>query len=374
MIWRGGAVHLRNASKSFGDYAAVSDFSLSVDEGEFVSLLGPSGCGKSTILRIIAGFETAGHGSVWFDGKDYTDIPAHLRPVNMVFQSYALFPHMTILDNVAFGLRRKKVPEAEVVPLVHKFLDMVRLGEFSKRYPTQLSGGQQQRVALARALVNRPKVLLLDEPLAALDLKLRKSMRVELKLLQRELGISFIYVTHDQDEALALSDKIGVISGGRLLQYGTARDVYDRPSTDFVANFLGEANILRCSVRSKGGSVVLEIPEGIVQHSLTGETLLTGTSAMFAIRPEDIVVSSTRPPRDNVYACLVENKVFSGTAPTIFVRGAGGTTLSVCSADRATFDALDVGQHAFVGWQASQGVIVAETRIAQGMFHNNLHI
>jgi spermidine/putrescine transport system ATP-binding protein len=354
----GSVVRVAGVSKQFDGVPAVNDVSLAVEKGEFVSLLGPSGCGKSTLLRIIAGFEVADRGSIFLEGSDFTHAAPHRRPVNMVFQSYALFPHLSIFENVAFGLRRKKTPEADIKKLVGQFLDLVSLGELQARYPAQLSGGQQQRVALARALVNRPSVLLLDEPLAALDLKLRKRMQVELKALQRELGISFIYVTHDQEEALALSDRIAVMNAGRVLQYGPAREVYDHPRSEFVANFLGEANIIRCDVRSSGDRVVLVAGDSVIHAKAPAHAPAAGTSVLLAIRPEDIVVSSSKPEKDNVLPCVIENKVFSGTAPTIFVNAAGGRILSVRSADRATFDALQVGMPAFVGWQAVQGVLI----------------
>jgi spermidine/putrescine transport system ATP-binding protein len=352
-------VHVKNVSKRFGGIPAVNDISLAVERGEFVSLLGPSGCGKSTLLRMIAGFEPPDGGAIFIDGQDVTEVAPHRRPVNMVFQSYALFPHLTIFENVAFGLRRKRVPSAEIKSLVEQFLTLVGLGDMARRHPSQLSGGQQQRVALARALVNRPKVLLLDEPLAALDLKLRKRMQVELKQLQRELGISFIYVTHDQEEALALSDRIAVMSGGRVLQYGPAREVYDHPRSEFVATFLGEANILRCKVRSQGAKVVLETGGHVIAAYLNAAAAL-GATALLAIRPEDIAISANRPDRANVLPCTIVNKVFSGTAPAIFAELGSGATLMVRSAERAVFDAVQPGSPAFVSWQEHQGSIVGE--------------
>jgi len=355
-----GVVCARHVSKRFDDVPAVNDVSFVVEKGEFVSLLGPSGCGKSTLLRIIAGFEVADEGSILFKGKDHTNAPPHRRPVNMVFQSYALFPHLTIFDNVAFGLRRKKVPEAEVKKLVDQFLDLVNLPEMGARYPTQLSGGQQQRVALARALVNRPDVLLLDEPLAALDLKLRKRMQVELKSLQRELGISFVYVTHDQEEALALSDKIGVVNAGHMLQYGPAREVYDHPRSEFVAQFLGEANIIPCVVQSVAERVVLRAEDEIIHVQAPADAPAVGARVLLAIRPEDIAIGTQRMPKDNVYRCTIGNKVFAGAAPTIWVSMGAGRTLSVRSADRATFDSLQLGTPAYVGWQATQGVLIRD--------------
>jgi spermidine/putrescine transport system ATP-binding protein len=355
-----GVVCARHVSKRFDDVPAVNDVSFVVEKGEFVSLLGPSGCGKSTLLRIIAGFEVADEGSILFKGKDHTHAPPHRRPVNMVFQSYALFPHLTIFDNVAFGLRRKKVPEPEVKQLVHQFLDLVNLPEMSNRYPTQLSGGQQQRVALARALVNRPDVLLLDEPLAALDLKLRKKMQVELKSLQRELGISFVYVTHDQEEALALSDKIGVVNAGHMLQYGPAREVYDHPRSQFVAQFLGEANIIACVVHSAGQRLALHAENEVICVKAPAEPPAVGARVLLAIRPEDIAISAQTMPKDNLYACTIKNKVFAGAAPTTWVSVEGRKTLSVRSADRETFDSLQLGMPAYVGWQATQGVLIRD--------------
>jgi spermidine/putrescine transport system ATP-binding protein len=239
------AIALTGVSKTFGGgVPAVNDVSLEIGEGEFFSLLGPSGCGKTTTLRMIAGFETPDVGRVVLQGSDVTATPANRRPVNMVFQQYALFPHMTIYDNVAFGLKMRGVPRTEHRPRVTEILRIVSLEGYERRRPRQLSGGQQQRVALARALVNRPAALLLDEPLGALDVKLRKQMQLELKRIQHELGTTFVYVTHDQDEALAMSDRIAVMNGGRVEQLGTPREVYERPTTEFVADFIGSLNTL----------------------------------------------------------------------------------------------------------------------------------
>jgi ABC-type Fe3+/spermidine/putrescine transport system ATPase subunit len=238
------AIALTGVSKMFGGVAAVNDLSLEIGEGEFFSLLGPSGCGKTTTLRMIAGFETPDAGRVVLQGSDVTTTPANRRPVNMVFQQYALFPHMTIYDNVAFGLKMRGVPRADHRERVTEILRIVSLEGYERRRPRQLSGGQQQRVALARALVNRPAALLLDEPLGALDVKLRKQMQLELKRIQHELGTTFVYVTHDQDEALAMSDRIAVMNGGRVEQLGTPRQVYEQPTTEFVADFIGSLNVL----------------------------------------------------------------------------------------------------------------------------------
>src|SRR6266516_4054689 len=238
------AIALESVSKRFGGIGAVDDVSFPIAEGEFFSLLGPSGCGKTTTLRMIAGFEAPDEGRIVLQGRDVTSVPANRRPVNLVFQQYALFPHMSIFDNVAFGLRLKRVPKAELRTRVQEMLEVVSLQGFERRRPRQLSGGQQQRVVLARALVNRPAALLLDEPLGALDVKLRKQMQLELKRIQSTLGTTFVYVTHDQEEALAMSDRIAVMNGGRVEQTGEPREIYEHPTTPFVADFIGSLNAL----------------------------------------------------------------------------------------------------------------------------------
>ncbi|MGZ4333617.1 MAG: ABC transporter ATP-binding protein, partial [Gaiellaceae bacterium] len=238
------AIALDGVSKRFGSHTAVDDVTLEIREGEFFSMLGPSGCGKTTSLRMIAGFEAPDSGRVVLQGTDVTTTSANRRPVNMVFQQYALFPHMSIYDNVAFGLKVKRVPRSEHRDRIHELLRIVDLEGYENRRPRQLSGGQQQRVALARALVNRPAALLLDEPLGALDVKLRKQMQLELKRIQHELGTTFVYVTHDQEEALAMSDRIAVMNRGKVEQLGSPREIYDRPRTAFVADFIGSLNAL----------------------------------------------------------------------------------------------------------------------------------
>src|SRR5919198_1378880 len=251
------AIGLEGVSKRFGGVGAVDDVSLEIAEGEFFSLLGPSGCGKTTTLRMVAGFERPDDGRIVLQGNDVTTVPANKRPVNMVFQQYALFPHMSVYDNVAFGLKVKKVPRAEHLERVHDMLRVVSLEGLDKRRARQLSGGQQQRVALARALVNRPTALLLDEPLGALDVKLRKQMQLELKRIQHELGTTFVYVTHDQEEALAMSDRIAVMNRGRVEQLGTPREIYEHPQTPFVAEFIGMLNSLDLQVDEVVGEYAL---------------------------------------------------------------------------------------------------------------------
>ena len=238
-------IHLENVSKEFDGVTVLNDINLYIRKKEFVTLLGPSGCGKTTTLRIIGGFEYPTTGKVTFDGKDITSLPPYKRRVNTVFQKYALFPHLNVRDNIAFGLKLKKMPKSEINKRVDKMLDLVNLSGYGKRSVDSLSGGQQQRIAIARALVNEPEVLLLDEPLGALDLKLRKEMQLELKSMQQRLGITFLYVTHDQEEALTMSDNIVVMNAGRILQIGSPKTIYDEPKNAFVANFIGESNIIR---------------------------------------------------------------------------------------------------------------------------------
>ena len=237
-------IEFKNIKKSFGDKCVLDDVSLSIKQGEFVTILGPSGCGKTTLLRILAGFGSADSGEVLINGENITDTPPHLRPVNTVFQRYALFPHLDVYENIAFGLKLQKVPDNEIDVKVRKVLKMVSMTDYEDRDVESLSGGQQQRVAIARAIVNQPKVLLLDEPLAALDLKMRKDMQIELKEMHRKLGITFVYVTHDQEEALTLSDTIVVLDDGDIRQIGTPTDIYNEPQNAFVADFIGESNIL----------------------------------------------------------------------------------------------------------------------------------
>jgi spermidine/putrescine transport system ATP-binding protein len=286
------AVALQNVWKRFpgpsGEIVtAVKDITLQIEDGEFFALLGPSGCGKTTTLRMIAGFELPTEGEVYIHGRAMGRTPSYQRPVNTVFQSYALFPHMTIGENVAFGLQMKKVSKVEIERRVKEALEMVRLPGYEKRKPKQMSGGQQQRVALARALVNRPEVLLLDEPLGALDLKLRKEMQIELKRLQREVGITFVFVTHDQEEALTMSDRIAVMSQGVALQVGDANDIYEHPNCKFVADFIGDTNFLEGVVREKEGAQVrVEVGNNVSLWAITPKPIERGAQVSVTVRPE----------------------------------------------------------------------------------------
>lgn len=287
-----GSVQLRSISKSYGDAPAVVGVDLDVHSGEFISLLGPSGCGKTTLLRMIAGFEHPDAGDIIVAGKSMLDVPPHKRPVNTVFQSYALFPHMTVAENVAYGLRQKRVPKAEIAERVRASLELSRMETFADRTPQKLSGGQQQRVALARALVNRPKVLLLDEPMSALDRKLREEMQIELKLLQRQLGITFIFVTHDQQEALSMSDRIVVMQGGAIQQLGSTEHIYSEPANAFVAGFIGKQNFVDALVVGPG---VLRTSDGELITSRMPDGLTPGTSVRAAVRAEAVRVTSEQP-------------------------------------------------------------------------------
>ena len=282
------AVELTGVTKQFGDFVAVREVDLQIRDGEFFSLLGPSGCGKTTTLRMIAGFEQPTVGEVYIHGQPVAGIPPYRRPVNTVFQSYALFPHMTVAQNVAFGLEMKKVAKPEIDRRVVEALELVQLRQMEGRRPRQLSGGQQQRVALARALVNRPEVLLLDEPLGALDLKLRKAMQLELKQIQSEVGITFIYVTHDQEEALTMSDRIAVMDVGIVQQVGAPRDIYEHPNNRFVADFIGETNFLTGNVSELSEPVKVDLGNLLVQGSADGRSLSLNQPISLAIRPEKI--------------------------------------------------------------------------------------
>ena len=281
-------IELRDITKLFGDVTAVDDINLQIADGEFFSLLGPSGCGKTTTLRMIAGFEQPTVGEIFLHGRPVAGIPAYKRPVNTVFQNYALFPHMTVWQNVAFGLEMKKVSKGETTRRVGEALELVQLSGMDERKPKQLSGGQQQRVALARALVNHPEVLLLDEPLGALDLKLRKEMQFELKQIQEQLGITFIYVTHDQEEALTMSDRIAVMNEGKVQQIGTPRQIYEQPKNRFVADFIGETNFVPATVQSIAEFVTLDVGGTELLGAGPTDSLAIGQKVTLAIRPEKV--------------------------------------------------------------------------------------
>jgi spermidine/putrescine transport system ATP-binding protein len=329
------SVRLAGVRKQFGEFVAVRDLDLDIAEGEFFTLLGPSGCGKTTTLRMVAGFEEPTAGQVLIDGDDVAALPAHKRPTNTVFQSYALFPHLSVADNVAFGLKRKKVAGEEIERRVTSELERVGLAGERNRRPNQLSGGQQQRVALARALVNLPKVLLLDEPLGALDLKLRKGLQVELKRIQREVGITFVYVTHDQEEALTMSDRIAVMNAGRIEQIGGPEEVYERPTTSFVAGFIGVSNLMPGQVTQANGSTVsVKLDSGPEIEAPVENGIATGQRIHAVVRPEKLRITTVQSnPSAQADGAgvegIVESSVYLGTSTQIVVGLPGGTRMTV---------------------------------------------
>ena len=331
----GYAVELRAVWKRFlgpaGEtVAAVKELSLQIADGEFFALLGPSGCGKTTTLRMVAGFELPSAGEVLIQGKPMGKTPPYQRPVNTVFQNYALFPHMTIGENVAFGLQMQKVGRQEVQRRVGAALEMVRLSGLERRRPKQLSGGQQQRVALARALVNRPQVLLLDEPLGALDLKLRKEMQLELKKLQREVGITFVFVTHDQEEALTMSDRIAVMDAGVALQVGSATQIYEQPNCRFVADFIGETNFLEGSVQQvQEGQALVALPGGLPVWASMAQPVAVGNPVTVAVRPEKLTLRPLETLLANQLQGQVVDQVYIGPDTYYSVRLASGQTIRV---------------------------------------------
>ena len=342
------AVRLERVTKRFGHATAVDSLDLTISRGEFFSLLGPSGCGKTTTLRMVAGFEQPSEGLIFLEGQPVADVPPYKRNVNTVFQSYALFEHLNIEDNVAFGLKRRKVPSDEIATRVADALELVQLTGREQSRPTELSGGQRQRVALARALVNRPAVLLLDEPLGALDLKLRKQMQVELRQIQREVGITFLYVTHDQEEALAMSDRIAVMNGGVVEQCGPPEEVYERPRKAFVAGFIGISNLMegkieKGAVRLASGELVpAELPSDVSE----------GTEVQLSVRPEKIRVDEEGQELV-VLRGRVAERVYIGTSTQVIVELSGGARIVALEQNTHVSDAADrweLGEEVSVAW------------------------
>jgi spermidine/putrescine transport system ATP-binding protein len=363
------SVEIRGLSKRFGDVLAVDSISLDIRRGEFFSLLGPSGCGKTTLLRMIGGFELPSAGSLRIRGTDMTRTPPYLRPVNTVFQHYALFPHLTVEENVAFGLRYRKPdrPAQERRERVAQTLALVQLSGFEKRKPQELSGGQRQRVALARALALEPEVLLLDEPLGALDQKLRKEVQVQLKHLQRELGITFVFVTHDQEEALTMSDRIAVMNRGRVEQTGDAAAVFERPATEFVANFMGASNFFAGRVREAGpGAVTVDLAGGgQARIPVDGgpDAYRPADEVRFVVRPEKLDLRSRDLSRHGVpsVAVTVEERVYQGISTIWVVRDAAGGRFVVYEQNEKPFaesSRFAVGGRAFVCWNPRHAVLI----------------
>ena len=354
-----GVIEIEGVSKRFGSVTALKETTLSIDQNEFFALLGPSGCGKTTLLRILAGFEEPTTGRVLIGGEDMSRVPPNRRPVNMVFQSYAVFPHMSVADNVGYGLRVTGVSRHEAASAVGEALERVGLGDFGKRMPDQLSGGQRQRVALARALVKRPKVMLLDEPLSALDAKLREAMQLELSKLQVDVGITFVIVTHDQDEALSMADTIAVMSQGEVQQVGSPATIYESPANRFVADFIGKVNLIEGTV-SGGGGGRAEVATALGRLSVPYEGAASGKVAL-AVRPEKIRLSREAAPEGAIRASgRLAEWAYYGDISNVYVDVEGGPRLSVVIANetRAHVHGLDIGDTVHVAWEAEDTLLL----------------
>ncbi len=362
---RGAPVRLEGLSKVFADAVAVADLSLEVGAGEFLTLLGPSGSGKSTTLLMIAGFLVPTRGEIFIGGVPITRKPPHERDIGVVFQSYALFPHLTVFDNVAFPLKMRNLPAAQIAQRVAYALDLIRLEGLGRRYPHQLSGGQQQRVALARAMVFEPPLLLMDEPLGALDRKLREAMQLELKRLQRTLSLTVIYVTHDQEEALTMSDRVAVMNRGRIEQVASPEEIYERPRTPFVADFLGESNSLGGTIaRADASRFVVRTSAGLEVVGCEGHGMTEGHEVNLAIRPEQIVFLGPDERSDNVAEGVVEDAVYLGEAVRYLVRLKSGELLCVKRQNRRDGTDPKAGQPVRLGW-STDAVILHPARQQQ---------
>ncbi|PTY07215.1 spermidine/putrescine ABC transporter ATP-binding protein [Opitutaceae bacterium EW11] len=353
-------IEIRDVTKRFGSFTAVDRVTLTVEPGEFLTLLGPSGCGKTTLLRMLSGFETPTEGTIHIGSEDVTHLPPYRRNVNQVFQSYALFPHLSVHENVAFGLRMKKLERDEIDRRVAEVMQLVALQGFEQRRPHELSGGQRQRVALARAIVPEPEVLLLDEPLSALDAKLRRAMQIELKRLQRQLGLTTVFVTHDQEEALTLSDRIAVMNAGRIEQLGTASFVYHQPSTPFVADFLGEANLLQAEIVGREGEAArVRTQQGWELTIAAPENLNGAKRVVISIRPEKVLVSKQRIEAGNVFPARVAEELFQGATDRLTLQTSGGVKLTAIVANESAIrEAIHEGDEVFCGLHEDDLVVV----------------
>lgn len=359
-------IHIRGVSKKFGDFVAVDDVNLEIEKGELFSILGGSGCGKTTLLRMLAGFETPTSGTIEIDGVDVTNQPPYERHLNMMFQSYAVFPHMSVEKNIAYGLRKERTPRAEMSKRVDEMLDLVQLTDLRSRKPDQLSGGQRQRVALARALIKRPKVLLLDEPLAALDKKLREQTQFELMNIQDELGITFVVVTHDQEEAMTLSSRIAVMDQGRFRQVGTPKEIYEFPTNRFVAEFIGTINTFKGRVAAKadGGIRVYSNEAGITLTALGKQLVEEGEEIEIAVRPEKIFISKEEPKGDE-YVCLAGVVVdfgYLGNRSLYRVRLDSGKIVQVSSQNRrrSVTRFLEWDDKVWISWHPRSALVLLD--------------
>jgi spermidine/putrescine transport system ATP-binding protein len=363
------AIELVNVTKQYGDAIALDGISLRIDSGEFFCLLGPSGCGKTTTLNLIGGFIPLTSGELRIEGRVVNDLAPHQRNVNTVFQNYALFPHMTVAENVAFGLRMEGLDKREIASRVDEYLELVGLGTYHDRYPTQMSGGQAQRVALARALAKRPAVLLLDEPLGALDLKLRKQMQVELARIHRQVGTTFVFVTHDQEEALSMATRIAVMSGGHVRQIGSPREIYLRPVDRFVADFIGESNFLDGTVTNGGGAPAFKLSNGTILPARVPSVTPNGPVKLM-VRPESVSIGAA-PPNDERSPAVVKgrtsNVAFMGTHTRITVQTDAGTLVAIHfrESDEGAAEEEMVDQEVHVWWDPRESTIVAAGDEAQ---------
>ena len=356
-------IQIENVTKKFGDFTAIDNLTLDIYKNEFFSLLGPSGCGKTTLLRMLAGFEKITDGKILLDGEDISEIPPHLRPINMMFQSYALFPHMTVEKNIAFGLKQDKMPENLINQRVEEMLELVELTDFAKRKPNQLSGGQSQRVALARSLAKRPKLLLLDEPLGALDKRLREQTQFELMDIQEKLKVTFVIVTHDQEEAMTVSSRIGVMDSGNLIQVATPAEIYEAPINKDVADFIGDVNLLKGIYKGQNeiGTQLLSEDSNSIVYATQKVDVAIGNQLWFALRPEKLEISKRLPKNEhNILKGTIEDIAYGGSFSTYHVKLKNGKILKAIRANRERTKEhhLTWGDEVFLQWAPHSAVVL----------------